>query len=105
MSTIAQALLNEFQSAIRDDLAFDPFSVGDLLPGEDEPPEIEVVASTFSRQGLMIHIYRVTESAGSGVFIASEHGDRGVCVGFSGPEIGLTKLKSAYRTSEGWTTY
>ncbi len=103
--TIGQAVLNEFESAILSDRAFDPFSVADLLPCEDETPEIEVVASTFTSEALMVHIYRVTESDGKRVWIASEHSDDGVCVGKNGPEIDLAILKSAYPAPEGWTDY
>jgi hypothetical protein len=105
MSTIAKALLNEFESAIRSDRAFDPFLVADLLPSDDEPPEIEVVASTSTSLGLMVHIYLVTESDGERVCVASEHSDGGVCVGWKGPAISWAELKSAYPTSEGWTNY
>ncbi len=105
MRDIRDEISSALSAAVRKGMSFDPFSMNDLLPSDSEAGSIEVLSSTFSEDGLMVHIYRVAQGASGTVFFASAHGDGGVCVGWSGPSDNVRTLQELYPTNEGWTDH
>jgi len=107
---MAGKLMNELILAINGaadrDLVFDPFDVIDLLDEREEDSDVGVVpyAATYWNH-VMVNVYKVTEADGSWAFVASHHGDGGVCVSRQGPWATWEKVRAKYPKPEDWTVY
>lgn len=103
MSAFVARVRLALMSAASQQVAFDPLQLEDLLPDLDSASaNVEAVASTYCDDS-MLYIYRVTEPGQPDSYLASCHGDGGVCIGSAGPFQTEAEAMTVCVATEGWT--